>query len=34
MYIIAKLFEKALSHVKPDQRFWVWDKSISVTLIG
>jgi hypothetical protein len=25
---MTKLFEKTLSQVKPDERFWVWDKSI------
>ena len=29
---ITKLFEKALPQVKPDQRFWVWDKSIPTLL--
>ena len=29
---IAKLFEKTFSHVKTDQRFWVWDKSIPTLL--
>jgi hypothetical protein len=29
---IAKLFEKTFPHVKPDQRFWVWDKSITALL--
>ncbi len=30
---IAKLFEKTFSHVKTDQRFWVWDKSIPTLLM-
>jgi hypothetical protein len=29
---IAKLFEKTFSHVKTDQSFWVWDKSILILL--
>jgi hypothetical protein len=30
---IAKLFEKTFSHVKTDERFWVWDKSIPTLLM-
>jgi hypothetical protein len=29
---ISKLFEKSLPQVKPNQRFWVWDKSIPTLL--